>query len=162
MIIIASVPFVNYRLILLYISTINITRYAVLKQYRTSWDSSVRPAYLVKSWTSPGLSVTLSLHDRNGIPVSESRSSSWSTNRNSFPNEVGERHGIFWLDDWEYWWWIHEFESMPAPLLVVAAAAVALLSSFLNRIPQALHNDCIIKFNNRSALEDYIILSVSI
>ena len=40
MIIIASVPFVNYRLILLYISTINITRYAVLKQY-VSWVQNV-------------------------------------------------------------------------------------------------------------------------
>lgn len=102
--------------------------------------------HLVKSWTRLGLSVTLRRQERKGMPVSESRSSS-SMNLNSLLM-AGETQGIFWV--WEWWthelfWWLIIMccgSSTPPVAPEVAAAAVALLSSFLNRIPQALHSDC--------------------
>lgn len=107
--------------------------------------------HLVKSWTRLGRSVTLSLQERNEMPVSDSYWwLSWSSmNLNSL---AWDRQGIFWVCEcgkllhgllWWYWWLLNTWlGSITAPFAVdVAAAALALLSSFLNRIPQALQSD---------------------
>lgn len=115
-------------------------------------SSTSSRAHLVKSWTRLGLSVTLRRQERKGMPVA---SFSWcavssSMNRNSLPM-AGEKHGIFWvcecgIHELLWWCWLNMWLlcSIPTTLELApfAAAAVARLSSFLNRIPQALHSDC--------------------
>lgn len=82
------------------------------------------------------------------MPFSESWLVS-SMKRNSLVI-AGEKHCIFWFCGCTYhellwWWWLYIEADSIMPIDGVAgvpAAAVALLSSFLNLIPHALHSDC--------------------
>lgn len=72
------------------------------------------------------------------MPFSESLSSESSMKRNSLPICECAYHELLWLP-----YERDDSITLPGTAVDVAAAAVALLSSFLYLIPQALHSDCI-------------------